>query len=72
MQRDIYLVLEARAADAALARSLPGLRAAVAALRAEALRRRPPLDEFPPLRVPLENWLRTQYADAGEVAAASI
>lgn len=63
LQRDVFLVLEAQAADAALATTLPGLAPTLVRLRAEALRRRPPLDDFPPPRQPLEDWLRTQYAD---------
>jgi nitric oxide reductase NorD protein len=58
LQRDLYLVLEADAADAALASALPGLQSALHLLRREALQRRPPIESFPAERRPLEVWLR--------------
>lgn len=45
--RELYLLLEAQAADDALARLLPGMVAPLLALRREALARRPPLAAFP-------------------------
>lgn len=60
LAREIYLVLEAEAADAALGRSLPGLAPALQLLREEAGRRRPPLSAFAPSRLPLEHWLRAR------------
>ncbi len=56
LSREMYLVLEAESADAALGRSLPGLVPALSALRDEALLRRPPVAEFAARRVPLESW----------------
>src|SRR5690606_3269092 len=58
LARDLYLVVEAAAADRALSRELPGLRDGLAALRAAALRRRPDLARFPPHRLALETWYR--------------
>lgn len=54
----LYLVLEARAADAELARQLPGMAAPIAGLRADALRQRPPLEAFDPALRPLERLIR--------------
>ncbi|MDC8757681.1 hypothetical protein OIK44_08790, partial [Janthinobacterium sp. hw3] len=63
--RALYLVLEARAADAELARLLPGMAASLRAVRAEALRRRPPMAAFaPPVRA-LERLVRAVLADGG-------
>jgi nitric oxide reductase NorD protein len=62
LQRDLYLVLEADAADAALSQALPGLMSALQLLRCQALQRRPPLDAFPAERRPLEAWLRNRLA----------
>ena len=64
LQRDLFLVVEAEAVEAGLARSLPGLRPALQQLRAHALRRRPPLDAFAASRRPLEIWLRERLAGA--------
>src|SRR5690606_1261595 len=58
LARDLYLVVEAAAAAAALMRRLPGLRHGVVAVRAEALRRRPQLGRLPPHRLDLETWYR--------------
>lgn len=69
LQRDLYLVLEAEAADADLVRALPGLRPALAALRAAALAQRPPIERFPARRQALERWLRERLA--GEPAAGA-
>jgi nitric oxide reductase NorD protein len=60
--RDLYLVLEAHAADADLARLLPGMQTALNDLRQASLAARPPLSSFPALRRPLENWLRSLLA----------
>src|SRR5690606_22760264 len=62
LARDLYLVVEAAAADVALSRQFPGLRDGLAGLRAEALRRRPQLGRFPPHRRALEAWYRAQLA----------
>lgn len=52
--RELYLLLEARAADAALARLLPGMAAPLARQRHHALLHRPKLAEFPAPSRPLE------------------
>ncbi|PHV07233.1 hypothetical protein CSQ96_11865 [Janthinobacterium sp. BJB412] len=68
----VYLLLEARAADDALARLLPGMAAPLRALRAEALARRPPLTAFaPPLR-PLELLVRQLLAGDAAVQAEEV
>lgn len=73
--RALYLLLEARAADDELVRLLPGMAAPLSALRAEALRRRPPLAAFaPPLRA-LESLLRAVLAsppDGAPVRAGGV
>lgn len=56
--RDVYLLLEARAADAELANVLPGMSNLLAALRLDALAQRPPLDAFPAAVLPLERFVR--------------
>ncbi|WP_426102173.1 nitric oxide reductase activation protein NorD [Massilia sp. TSP1-1-2] len=54
----LFLVLEARAADDALVRLLPGMAAPLAATRARALRERPPLSAFAPALQVLERLVR--------------
>ena len=58
MQRSVYLLLEAWAADRDLVRRLPGLAAPIQGVRRQALAMRPPLHAFPDYRRPLENLLR--------------
>lgn len=58
LQRDIYLVLEARVADAMLTNMLPGLQDAIRQLRIYALSQHPPIENFPPERRAPEVWLR--------------
>ncbi|VVO07933.1 nitric oxide reductase activation protein NorD [Pseudomonas fluorescens] len=58
LQRSLYLLLEAWAADTDLVRQLPGLAASIHGLRKHALAARPPLDVFPSQRRPLESFLR--------------
>lgn len=60
--RDALCVLEADAADAALAARLPALAPALAEARAEALARRPPVSAFAPPRQAFERWLRERLA----------
>lgn len=68
----VYLLLEARAADDALARLLPGMAAPLRALRAEALSRRPPLTAFAaPLR-PLELLARQLLADDAALQGSEV
>lgn len=61
---DVYLLLEACAADRALAGLLPGATASIHQLRRHALARRPALAQFPKHRQPLERWVR-QLLEAG-------
>jgi nitric oxide reductase NorD protein len=58
LQRSVYVLLEAWAADSDLVRLLPGLAASIHALRKHALATRPPLHTFPSQRQPLESFLR--------------
>lgn len=58
LRADLYLLLEAWAADTALVQMLPGMADAVIRLRRHALERRPPLAEFSAPRRPLEALLR--------------
>ncbi|MGQ9425712.1 nitric oxide reductase activation protein NorD [Gilvimarinus sp. F26214L] len=51
---DLYLLLEARAAERELIGQLPGLAASLQGLRIRAARQRPAVASFPPLRQPLE------------------
>jgi nitric oxide reductase NorD protein len=62
LEHELYLLLEARAADAALASRLPGMAAALAALRQEALALRPPLGAFPASLQPIEQLVRAVLA----------
>ena len=56
--QDAYLLMEANAADEALARSLPGTAASIDRLRRHALSARPPLDAFASHRLPFERRVR--------------
>src|SRR5690606_24148697 len=57
--RDTALVLEAQAAEAEVARRLPGLVPALERLRRLALRGRPAVEELAPARQPLEHLVRS-------------
>lgn len=59
LQRSVYLLLEAWAADTDLVRLLPGLAASIHGLRKHALATRPPIHAFPVQRRPLEGFLRS-------------
>lgn len=59
---DLYLMLEAHAADAALAQLLPGMRGPLDEFRAAALRARPAMSDFSVGRQPLEAWVRSLMA----------
>ncbi|MBD7978243.1 nitric oxide reductase activation protein NorD [Serpens gallinarum] len=63
LQRALYLLCEAWAADCELLDLLPGLAPALAALRQHALRTRPALEQFPAARQPVERFLRTLLQD---------
>lgn len=66
LERSVYLVLEADAADRELLKLLPGMRLPVLAARRAALLARPPPAEFPEARLALERWLReTLFLDPG-------
>lgn len=62
LQSALFELLEAQAADAELARRLPGLSLALAQFRAQVLERRPPVAAFPAGRRPLEHQVRTLLA----------
>jgi nitric oxide reductase NorD protein len=68
LERELVLLLEADAADAALMRALPGLARPLHALRARALAARPPLARFPAGRRALEQALRERLAQAPEAS----
>ena len=57
--RDVYLLVEAHAADEALARLLPGIAGSLNALRRAALAARPAMASFSVKRRPLETFVRT-------------
>ena len=59
---DLYLLIEAVVADAALARLLPGMAKSLNHLRSAALAARPPLAQFPASRRPLEALVRAWMA----------
>ncbi len=60
--RELYLLIEAHAADTDLAQLLPGLRAPLQALRASMLSVRPALMHFSDGRRPLEAWVQRLLA----------
>lgn len=60
---DVFLLIEAQAADRDLVRMLPGMLAPVTELRRDALRRRPTLTDFPRPAQPLETLLRHLLQD---------
>lgn len=55
---DLYLLLEAQAADVELVELLPGMSKSLDRLRQHALAARPPLAAFAPRRLPIESFLR--------------
>ncbi|MCE9659097.1 MAG: hypothetical protein K8R60_11090 [Burkholderiales bacterium] len=63
LEKGIYLVFEADAADCELVRMLPGMRQPVVAARRAALLARPALAVFPPSRQALERLLREKLAN---------
>ena len=62
---DLYLLIEAHAADAALVQLLPGMQASLHTWRAAALAKRPALSSFPARRQPIEAWVRRLMAAPG-------
>lgn len=64
MVRDLYLLLEAYAADRALVEALPGIAGALETLRRRAACRRPALHAFAPTRRPLEHLAQQVLACA--------
>lgn len=60
---DIYLLLEAQAADTTLTAMLPGMAAPIRELRAAALSARPPLSAFPAVARELERFVRNLMDD---------
>ena len=71
LERELYLLLEARAAEDALARLLPGMAAPQARLRREALQRRPRLSAFTASLQPLEELARALMGVDGDTAFAA-
>ena len=69
LERDLYLLIEAHAADVDLVQRLPGMHAPLLALRAAALSARPALSHFPAGRQPLEAWVRRLMAAPISVGA---
>lgn len=69
LERAIYEVLEAQAADVKLLSCLRGLRDPLNAFRARALSLRPALAEFPSARRTLEKWVREIMKIPGEPAS---
>src|SRR5688572_11960442 len=65
--RDLYLLIEAHAADANLTQLLPGMRAPLQDLRAAALSARPALSQFPAGRQPLEDRVRRLMTEPASV-----
>lgn len=65
LERELYLLLEARAAEQALAQLLPGLAPALATLRREALQQRPRPGAFSASLQPLEELARAVLAPDG-------
>lgn len=62
LERAVFALIEARAADIDIEQRLPGMRAALDAFRQSMLAMRPPLDDFPPYRRPLEELARTMLS----------
>jgi nitric oxide reductase NorD protein len=58
IQHDLYTLLESAAVDQAIARAAPGFARGLAAERAAALARRPPLDELTPVEREVETVVR--------------
>ena len=69
---DVYLLLEAYAADQQLITLLPGMTGSVNRLRQQALQRRPPLSTFPESRHALERFLRRLLASECERPLADV
>jgi nitric oxide reductase NorD protein len=70
LERDLYLVREGMAVDAAIARTVPGLRSALVASREAALGTRPPLDTLTPLERAVESLVQDELR-ANPVGRAS-
>ena len=68
LERELYLLLEARAAEQALAQILPGMVIALATLRREALQQRPRLGAFSAPLQPIEELARAALAPDGDGA----
>ncbi len=68
LERELYLLLEARAADHALVRLLPGMAAPLVTLRREALQRRPQLGTFTASLQPIEELVRALLGIDGDTA----
>ncbi|MGV3741492.1 MAG: nitric oxide reductase activation protein NorD [Burkholderiaceae bacterium] len=62
LEKALFTLLEAQAADAALLELLPGMADSLRVLRAEVLARRPPMGELADCQRPLEELLRSLLA----------
>ncbi|EKM97305.1 protein NorD2, partial [Stutzerimonas degradans] len=68
LQRSLFLLLEAWAADSQLIAQLPGLHAAIQQQRNQMLAARPPLARFSAARQPLEAFLRRLLQSRSDTA----
>lgn len=66
LERSLYLLLEACAADLQIAERLPGIAEGLATLRRQALQARPALEQFSPPRQPLERFFCQLLQQAGD------
>jgi len=71
IERDLYLMRESTAVDAAIARTVPGLRSVLAAARAVALSRRPPLGSLTAAERAVEQLLR-RALDADPASSSAV
>ena len=71
LERELYLLLEARAADEALLRLLPGMAKSLDKLRHEALQQRPKLQVFAASLQPIERLARSLLATHSESSFAT-
>lgn len=68
LERPVYEVLEALAADGELIRRFGGMTGRLERWREQSLANRPPLSAFPPTRRPLEGWLRRALQAPHEIS----
>ena len=68
LERDLFLIAESAAADAAIGSRVPGLRSTLIASRAEALERRPPVARLGGLEGAVEGLVRHVLGDSAAAA----